>query len=56
MEHPDIAHCLKYGYPPRVDHIYCEVCDDCLDYEEVFEDSTHEYLCEECLLEIHRKQ
>ena len=56
MNHPDVDYCLKHGYPPRTTHHYCEVCESCLDDEEIYEDSTHDYLCEECLLDIYRKQ
>ena len=53
-DHPDITHCMKYGYPERISHIYCEECEDCLDDKEVYEDSTHDYLCKDCLCRLHQ--
>ena len=37
-------------------HTYqCEECGKGLDYEQIYEDVGHEYLCGNCLLMLHKK-
>jgi ribosomal protein S27E len=57
LEHPDITRALKTGYPTEqeLDHYYCDECGECLDDQTMYEDSTHKYLCKECLLILHEK-
>lgn len=56
-EHPDIEWAQRTGYPswnqPKSNH--CEECGKCLDDEEIYETDMHEFLCEECLLTLHKK-
>lgn len=56
-DHPDIVSAMRTGYgvynQPK--SVYCEECGKCLDDEDEYEDATHEYLCEECLLSLHKK-
>ena len=55
--HPEIERALKTGYPSwnQPKSCYCEECGKCLDDEQVYEDTTHRYLCKECLLILHEK-
>ena len=59
LEHPEVTYALKTGYPswnqPKHRHYYCEECGKCLDYEEVYEDKIHDFLCRSCLLILHEK-
>ena len=56
-DHPEIKWCERTGYPswnqPEVYH--CSRCDDEIDGE-VYEDFGYEYLCESCLLNLHKKE
>ena len=56
-EHPDIEWAHRTGYPswnqPKSYH--CEECGECLDDEEIYETDTHDFLCEKCLLSLHKK-
>lgn len=56
-EHPDIESALRtgYGLHNQPQSTYCEECGKCLDDEDEYEDAQHEYLCEECLLSLHKK-
>ena len=56
-DHPDIVNIMKYGYPHLNEQQsnYCEECGKCLDDEDEYEDTIHEYLCEDCLLLLHKK-
>ena len=56
-EHPDIewAHKTGYGSHNQPKSTYCEECHKCLDDEDEYEDATHDFLCEECLLMLHKK-
>lgn len=56
-EHPHIESAHKTGYAPwnQPKSHYCEECGKCLDDEDEYEDITHDYLCEECLLSLHKK-
>lgn len=57
LEHPEISRALATGYPSwKQPKVYC--CSRC-GYEidgEIYEDFDHDYLCECCLLELHRKE
>ena len=57
LEHPEVTCILRTGYPSwmQPEEIYCERCGDDISDEEVYEDDEYEYLCEDCLLEIHKK-
>lgn len=56
-DHPDIEWVERTGYTKwnQPQSVYCEECGKCLDDEEQYDDSNHEYLCEECLLSLHKK-
>ena len=56
LEHPEITCALRTGYPSwnQPKERTCEVCGDEL-YLEIYEDFDHEFLCEDCLLKLHRK-
>lgn len=57
LEHPDITCALRTGYPswnqPKERH--CEICGHELYASDTYEDFDHEFLCEDCLLKLHRK-
>lgn len=56
-DHPEIEWALRTGYPSwqqPASH-YCEECGKNLDHEDEYEDGEHEYLCERCLLTLHKK-
>lgn len=56
-DHPDIASALQYGYPSwaQPKEYHCELCGDPLYFDEIYEDFNHDFLCECCLLKLHRK-
>jgi hypothetical protein len=58
LEHPDITSTLRTGYPlgNQPKSHYCEECGKCLDCEEIYADSIHEYLCKDCLLMLHERR
>lgn len=55
MEHPEIRCMELTGYPSwfQWNH-YCEECGQLLK-DEMYEDTTHDYLCRSCLLTLHEK-
>lgn len=68
LEHPDVKHAIETGYPrswdlavngyshaARSNSISCERCGCELIDEEVYEDETYDFLCEDCLLRLHNK-
>lgn len=56
-DHPQIRSAELTGYPTYGQPIilYCQCCFNEIDGE-VYEDSEHEYLCEECLRWLHKKK
>ena len=56
-EHPDIEWAHRTGYPSwnQPKSHYCEECGECLDDMDEYEDADHEFLCEDCLLSLHKK-
>ena len=58
LEHPDITETLKNGYTSwnRPEYYYCNKCGEELNPEEVYEDFGYDYLCEDCLLSLHKKE
>lgn len=58
LEHPEIRWVERTGYPswnqPR--YYYCEMCDDELTSDEVYEDVGYDCLCENCLLKLHKRE
>lgn len=59
IQHPLITEIERYGHPAWMteETIYCEKCQkDLSDSADVYDDWFHEYLCEDCLLELHRKE
>jgi hypothetical protein len=57
LEHPEITCAQQTGFPSWKQQIppKCELCGYELYLDEMYEDSDHEFLCEECLLKLHRK-
>lgn len=57
LEHPEITCALQTGFPSWKQKTppKCELCGYELYLDEMYEDSDHEFLCEECLLKLHRK-
>lgn len=57
LEHPEITCAERTGYPSWLQHKErkCEECGDYLYLDETYEDEYHDFLCEECLLKLHRK-
>lgn len=62
LEHPDITSALRTGYPrsawvrETADPHWCEVCCCLIDEDEIYEDRYHNYLCEDCLKLLHKKE
>ena len=60
LEHPDITHIMKYGYPPNEEpeerEIFCDECGCELEEDNTYEDEDHKYLCKSCLLFFHEKR
>ena len=57
-DHPEIVWIQRTGYPsfaqPKI--IHCQECGRDITFENVYDDESHEYLCQECLLYFHRKE
>jgi len=58
LEHPEITCALQTGYPSwaQPKEYNCENCGCDLYLDEIYDDLHHDYLCEECLLQLHRKR
>ena len=57
LEHPEITCALRTSYPSwrQPKEHSCEVCGDELYLDETYEDFDHDFVCETCLLQLHRK-
>ena len=57
LEHPEITWTQQTGYPSWKQQTppKCERCGYELYSDEMYEDEYHDFLCEECLLKLHRK-
>ena len=57
LEHPEITCTLRTGHPSwmQPEEVFCDWCGDDISDEEVYEDEDYEYLCEDCLLKLHKK-
>ena len=61
-DHPDIASALKTGYPrdeqpdEREFPIVCGYCDKRINDETQYRDDEYEYLCKDCLCELHERE
>lgn len=55
-DHPDIQWAERTGYPQwnQPKDYYCGECGCEIDGE-IYEDSGYEYLCEDCILRLHKK-
>lgn len=55
-DHPEIACAMRTGYPSWNQDVmyYCDECGDTLEGD-VYEDRDHKFLCETCLLRLHKK-
>lgn len=57
-DHPEIVCIQLTGYPSYMQESnapHCEICGVEMDEGEVYEDAHYDCLCEECLLDIHKK-
>jgi hypothetical protein len=56
-DHPDIQSIERTGYPQdnQPVPIYCGEC-GCELQDDVYEDNYYDYLCERCLLRLHKKE
>lgn len=56
-DHPEIRWLQLTGYTSynQPKDIYCDECGRKITWEKVYEDESHEYICEDCLLFFHRK-
>lgn len=56
MTHPDILWAERTGYPSwnQATPIYCGEC-GCELEDDVYTDEHYEYLCETCLLVLHKR-
>ena len=56
-DHPDIRDIERTGYPRcyQPEPIYCGECGNEI-RNDVYEDEHYDYLCEDCLLRLHRKE
>ena len=57
-DHPVIRECEQTGYPLGMEpkYYYCDMCSEELTSEDCYEDIGFEYLCEDCLKSLHRKE
>lgn len=55
LEHPDITRAMQNGYPDDDDVYYCEVCEQEVDPDDLYEDEQYEVLCKHCLLNLHAR-
>ena len=57
LQHPEITWIENTGYPSwaQPKEYHCEECGCELYFDEIYEDFYHDFLCEECLLKLHRK-
>ena len=57
LEHPEIEWIERTGYPSwnQPKYFNCEMCGDEITSDEVYEDFGFDYLCEDCLLKLHKK-
>ena len=55
-DHPDIEFAERTGYSPydKPKAYYCDRCNDEIEGE-IYEDDRYEYLCEYCILALHKK-
>lgn len=58
IEHPEITMIERTGYPSyaQPESFYCEECGDDITDDDKYEDENHEYLCQRCLLYLHKKE
>ena len=58
IEHPEISWIRKTGYPSydQPKEVYCQECGKDITDEVWYEDETHEFLCDNCLLYFHKKE
>lgn len=58
MQHPEITWIERTGYPStnQPKYHYCEECGERLEDREIYADTTHEFLCKDCLLTLHEKR
>ena len=59
IEHPEITWAMRTGYPSWLQEdeheaIFCDECRCDITNTEIYHDEYHKYLCESCLLALHR--
>ena len=56
LEHPEIGWIQRTGFPSwnQETELRCERCGDILE-DEYYEDESHDFLCLDCLKELHVK-
>ena len=56
-DHPEIRSAELTGYPSwnQPEYYYCQMCNEELGNDEVYEDFGYDYLCENCILKLHKK-
>lgn len=57
IEHPEITWAERTGYPSYSQpiEINCEYCGEEVDEDASYVDTYYDYLCEDCLLKLHRR-
>lgn len=57
-DHPDITWAERTGYPAwnQPKFTFCNHCGEELCEDEAFQDEQYDYLCEWCLLDLHRRK
>ena len=57
IQHPEITWAERTGFPSwaQPSELTCELCGDELYFDAIYEDFDHDFLCECCLLKLHRK-
>ena len=58
LQHPEISWIERTGYTSwnQPKYYNCEMCGDELTPDEIYEDIGYEYLCENCVLKLHKKE
>lgn len=60
IEHPEITWIERTGYPSYAQYtqpteINCEYCGEVIEEDDSYIDTYYDYLCEDCLLKLHRR-
>ena len=60
IEHPEITWIERTGYPSYAQYtqpteINCEYCGEVIEEDDSYIDTYYDYICEDCLLKLHRR-